>query len=212
MAREFLEPDSQGVEMIAPGGWGRCVVPGDGFPIAGVGECRASRQAVIDTYLGDIINDLLARIVTVKASSPAPAPPSESAGPYVSTLKSRIMGRSKPAGGVWSHGLAWIRPEQHSSQPGRTAFVGFARGDLSARLDRRQAGHDLSIPDQKAQTEAWIVQRGWSVAAEYVEPGASATDDKRPQFLTDPRLILEEVAHTLFSLLTDQLENARGVF
>ncbi len=46
----------------------------------------------------------------------------------------------------------------------------------------RQAEHDLSIPDQKAQTEAWIVQRGWSVAAEYIEPGASATDDKRPQF------------------------------
>ena len=46
----------------------------------------------------------------------------------------------------------------------------------------RQADHDLSIPDQKAQTEAWIVQRGWSVAAEYVEAGASATDDKRPQF------------------------------
>ena len=46
----------------------------------------------------------------------------------------------------------------------------------------RQAEHDLSIPDQKAQTEAWVAQRGWSVVAEYVEPGASATDDKRPQF------------------------------
>ena len=46
----------------------------------------------------------------------------------------------------------------------------------------RQAEHDLSIPDQKAQTAAWVVQRGWRVVAEYVEPGASATDDKRPQF------------------------------
>ncbi len=46
----------------------------------------------------------------------------------------------------------------------------------------RQAENDLSIPDQKAQTEAWVAQRGWSVAAEYVEPGASATDDKRPEF------------------------------
>ena len=46
----------------------------------------------------------------------------------------------------------------------------------------RQAEHDLSIPDQKAQTEAWVTHRGWSVAAAYVEPGASATDDKRPQF------------------------------
>ena len=46
----------------------------------------------------------------------------------------------------------------------------------------RQAEHDLSIPDQKAQTQAWVAQRGWSVVAEYVEPGASATDDKRPEF------------------------------
>jgi site-specific DNA recombinase len=46
----------------------------------------------------------------------------------------------------------------------------------------RQAEHDLSIPDQKAQTEAWVAQRGWRIVAEYVEPGASATDDKRAQF------------------------------
>jgi DNA invertase Pin-like site-specific DNA recombinase len=46
----------------------------------------------------------------------------------------------------------------------------------------RQAEHDLSIPDQKAQTQAWVGQRGWTVVAEYVEPGASATDDKRPEF------------------------------
>jgi DNA invertase Pin-like site-specific DNA recombinase len=46
----------------------------------------------------------------------------------------------------------------------------------------RQAEHDLSIPDQKAQTQAWVAQRGWTVVAEYVEPGASATDDKRPEF------------------------------
>jgi site-specific DNA recombinase len=46
----------------------------------------------------------------------------------------------------------------------------------------RQAEHDLSIPDQKAQTQAWVAQRGWIIAAEYVEPGASATDDRRPEF------------------------------
>ena len=46
----------------------------------------------------------------------------------------------------------------------------------------RQAEQDLSIPDQKAQTKAWAAQRGWTVVAEYVEPGASATDDKRPEF------------------------------
>jgi site-specific DNA recombinase len=46
----------------------------------------------------------------------------------------------------------------------------------------RQAEHDLSIPDQRAQTHAWVAQRGWCLVAEYVEPGASATDDRRPEF------------------------------
>jgi DNA invertase Pin-like site-specific DNA recombinase len=46
----------------------------------------------------------------------------------------------------------------------------------------RQAEHDLSIPDQKAQTTAWASARGMEIVAEYVEPGASATDDKRPEF------------------------------
>jgi DNA invertase Pin-like site-specific DNA recombinase len=46
----------------------------------------------------------------------------------------------------------------------------------------RQAEHDLSIPDQRKQVRAWIDQRGWLLAAEYVEAGASATDDKRAEF------------------------------
>ena len=46
----------------------------------------------------------------------------------------------------------------------------------------RQAEHDLSIPDQRAQTSAWAAARGWIVAAEYIEPGATATDDKRAEF------------------------------
>src|SRR3989440_2798973 len=46
----------------------------------------------------------------------------------------------------------------------------------------RQAEADLSIPDQRAQIDAWVAQRGWTLAAEYIEPGASATDDKRPEF------------------------------
>ncbi len=46
----------------------------------------------------------------------------------------------------------------------------------------RQADGDLSIPDQKKQTRAWCEARGWEVVAEYVEPGATATDDKRPEF------------------------------
>ena len=46
----------------------------------------------------------------------------------------------------------------------------------------RQAEHDLSIPDQRAQTHAWVTMRGWVIAAEYIESGASATDDRRPEF------------------------------
>ena len=66
---------------------------------------------------------------------------------------------------------------------GGTASASATRAAIYLRVSTgRQAEHDLSIPDQKAQTQAWVEQRGWSVAAEYVEPGATATDDKRPQF------------------------------
>jgi site-specific DNA recombinase len=46
----------------------------------------------------------------------------------------------------------------------------------------RQAEVDLSIPDQQAQTSAYCARHGWRVVAEYVEPGASAMDDNRPEF------------------------------
>ncbi|MBX9821419.1 MAG: recombinase family protein [Afipia birgiae] len=46
----------------------------------------------------------------------------------------------------------------------------------------RQAEHDLSIPDQRNQLRAWCRSSGIEIAAEFIEPGASATDDKRPVF------------------------------
>src|SRR5689334_13612587 len=46
----------------------------------------------------------------------------------------------------------------------------------------RQAENELSIPDQLRQLREWCKGQGLNVAAEYVEPGASATDDKRPVF------------------------------
>ena len=46
----------------------------------------------------------------------------------------------------------------------------------------RQAEKDLSIPDQRRQAEAYCEAKGWVIVAEYVEPGASATDDRRPAF------------------------------
>jgi len=42
----------------------------------------------------------------------------------------------------------------------------------------RQADSDLSIPDQRRQAKAYCASRGWEIVAEYVEPGASATDGR----------------------------------
>src|SRR5947199_2928915 len=46
----------------------------------------------------------------------------------------------------------------------------------------RQAEHDISIPDQIKQAQKYCDARGWYVVREFVDPGASARDDKRPQF------------------------------
>jgi site-specific DNA recombinase len=46
----------------------------------------------------------------------------------------------------------------------------------------RQADSDLSIPDQRRQAKSYCASRGWEVVTDYVEPGASATDDRRPEF------------------------------
>ncbi|WP_299005953.1 recombinase family protein [uncultured Caulobacter sp.] len=46
----------------------------------------------------------------------------------------------------------------------------------------RQAESDLSIPDQRRQLTAYCEAKAWPVANEYVEPGNTATDDKRPAF------------------------------
>ncbi|WP_082675670.1 recombinase family protein [Aureimonas ureilytica] len=46
----------------------------------------------------------------------------------------------------------------------------------------RQAESDLSIPDQRKQVANFCQAKGWPLLAEYIEPGASATDDARPEF------------------------------
>ncbi len=54
---------------------------------------------------------------------------------------------------------------------------------LYARVSTtKQAEKDLSIPDQLRQMRDWCKRRGFAVGAEYVEAGASATDDRRPVF------------------------------
>ncbi|MGB9153303.1 MAG: recombinase family protein, partial [Alphaproteobacteria bacterium] len=46
----------------------------------------------------------------------------------------------------------------------------------------RQAENELSIPDQLRQMRQWAERGGHVVVKEYIEPGATATDDKRPVF------------------------------
>jgi site-specific DNA recombinase len=45
----------------------------------------------------------------------------------------------------------------------------------------RQAENDISIPDQLAQARRYCEGRGWIVIREFVDPGASARDEKRPE-------------------------------
>jgi site-specific DNA recombinase len=46
----------------------------------------------------------------------------------------------------------------------------------------RQAEHDVSIPDQRRQGENYCTSRGYRLVETFVEPGASATNDRRPEF------------------------------
>ena len=46
----------------------------------------------------------------------------------------------------------------------------------------RQAEHDVSIPDQRKQGEAYCTDRGYDLIETYVDAGASATNDRRPEF------------------------------
>ena len=45
----------------------------------------------------------------------------------------------------------------------------------------RQANNDISIPDQLAQAHRFCEGRDWFVVGEFVDAGASARDDKRPE-------------------------------
>ena len=46
----------------------------------------------------------------------------------------------------------------------------------------RQAEHDVSIPDQKRQGEAYCKARNLQLVETFIEPSASATNDRRPEF------------------------------
>ncbi len=92
--------------------------------------------------------------------------------------------------------------------------VATARAALYLRVSTpRQADHDLSIPDQRRQLEGYCLSQGWEVAAEFVEPGVSGTDDRRPAFqemidaaLEKPQLFQTSVVHSFSRFFRDQFQ------
>jgi site-specific DNA recombinase len=66
------------------------------------------------------------------------------------------------------------RARDSASEPRAALYMRVSTG--------RQAEHDLSIPDQRQQLKSWCRGHGYAVAAEFVEAGASASDDRRPVF------------------------------
>jgi len=85
---------------------------------------------------------------------------------------------------------------------------------LYARVSTsRQADNELSIPDQLRQMRDWAKNNGHLVVAEYIEPGASATDDKRPilqRMLSDalakPALFDAIIVHSYSRFFRDGIE------
>jgi site-specific DNA recombinase len=77
----------------------------------------------------------------------------------------------------------------------------------------RQADNDLSIPDQRRQAKAYCASRGWEIVADYVEPGVSATDDRRPEFqrmidaaTTKPAAFEVILVHSFSRFFRDQFQ------
>ena len=88
-----------------------------------------------------------------------------------------------------------------------------ARAALYLRVSTgRQADNDLSIPDQRRQARAYCASRGWEIVADYVEPGVSATDDKRPEFqrmidaATTKPPMLDVIVHSFSRFFRDQFQ------
>jgi site-specific DNA recombinase len=80
-----------------------------------------------------------------------------------------------------------MRPE---NRPGRAVvYLRVSTG--------RQAEGEVSLPSQRDLTRRFCAARGWEVVEEYVEPGASATDDRRPVF----QRMLEDAAERRFEVI-----------
>ena len=77
----------------------------------------------------------------------------------------------------------------------------------------KQVENDLSIPDQVRQLREWCTAHGHRLVSEYVEAGATATDDRRPMFQQmigdaslSPPPFEAIVVHSLSRFFRDALE------
>ena len=85
---------------------------------------------------------------------------------------------------------------------------------LYARVSTsRQAQKDLSIPDQINQMRSWCEPNGYHVCREFIEPGMSGTDDRRPELsrmmeeaCTKPSPFDAIIVHSLSRFFRDQIE------
>jgi site-specific DNA recombinase len=77
------------------------------------------------------------------------------------------MSNRRPARDSPSGSIAW------TGLPGRWRPV---NGSRYARPAKPALGHDCPPPARRAAS------RGWEIVTDYVEPGVSATDDRRPEF------------------------------
>ena len=65
----------------------------------------------------------------------------------------------------------------------QTSALAPKRAALCLRVSTgRQAEGEVSLPSQRDLTRRYCEAQGWTVVEEFVEPGASATDDRRPVF------------------------------
>ena len=87
---------------------------------------------------------------------------------------------------------------------------------LYARVSTaKQAEKGLSIPDQLRQLRDWSTANGYTVGEEYIEPGESATDDRRPVFqqmiaeaTLDPAPFEAIIVHSLSRFFRNSLQFA----
>jgi site-specific DNA recombinase len=100
------------------------------------------------------------------------------------------------------------------ASPDVTAAGTAAKAALYLRVSTgRQAESDLSIPDQRRQIINYCAAKGWDVAAEFVEPGNTATDDRRPAFqamidaaLVKPPTFTVIIVHSFSRFFRDQFQ------